>query len=290
METKTKIILMLLILLGIHNTVFGQDLVQWDSNTAQFLINTSEEQLYNESIITDQEGINFSNQASKSTKILSLKVIPKDNESFEMSLENIRFLQSENFKQSSEEISGIPILKKRWYPLTGDNGYFYFPPSYQVGIFLVHKDQLCTLPDSDTFPLSGDNSLAIKDRYNYRLNFNLGSPYSNSDIQLPLGLVIDKKTCIEISPTTTPDNIPINETIDLIGFNRQAVSFASQDISSSFDPSKKIAMKRDGNTIAFVYDGNTVLSTTLGSEIEDYRVVVAMSEYIKLKTAKEVFG
>ena len=290
METKTKIILMLLILLGIHNTVFGQDLVQWDSNTAQFLINTSEEQLYNESIITDQEGINFSNQASKSTKILSLKVIPKDNESFEMSLENIRFLQSENFKQSSEEISGIPILKKRWYPLTGDNGYFYFPPSYQVGIFLVHKDQLCTLPDSNPISLRGDNSLAIKDRYNYRLNFSLGKDFFNPDIELPLGLVIDKKTCIEISPTTTPDNIPINETIDLIGFNRQAVSFASQDISSSFDPSKKIAMKRDGNTIAFVYDGNTVLSTTLGSEIEDYRVVVAMSEYIKLKTAKEVFG
>ena len=164
--------------------------------------------------------------------------------------------------------NGLPINKNIGTKNPPD--YFYFPTSYQVGVYFVHKDQVCTgntIKNNGILAAETSNSVT-------------GQEYiSNVSFDYEAAFVLENKTGMDFrgfKGRYSPQLAPLKNKTTLIGFKNSSTSkmaFNQQEIT--FTANKSIRIQRSGNTIHYRYDGQEIFTTTL-EQIQDYRIVIAM--------------
>lgn len=248
---KKKIIYLSVLLVFCLISRTGAQNLQWSLSDGFDFINNSE----------------MRSHVQKSNSTYTIQTVPM--------IQNNHWFELWNFKLLKETLlfnQGLPLNKK--IGTKDDPEYFYFPASYQVGIYFVHKDQACQVssPQKESTPLVSK----ISDE-----GFFGGgeSKYFNmTSFAYDAALVIDNSTCMNFEKTRwgyQPDLDNLINTTTLIGFNNGKEAEAFKHETIDFDPEKGIRLERSGNAIHYKYAGQTIFSTEI-EKVNDYRIVVAI--------------
>ena len=189
-------------------------------------------------------------------------------------LRNFKLVKKETTKPGvTPEIipfpNGLPLNKNIGTKSAPE--FFYFPASYQIGIYFVHKDQACATitPGFDQY-----NPLVTK-----KEGFGNEQVYINSaPFKYEAGLVLENKTSMDFEGSKggyIPRLEPLNTTTTLIGFQNSESETAFKNEEIDFGPEEGIRLEREGNSVFYKYKDEVIFETEL-ERIQDYRIVIAM--------------
>ena len=246
MRNKIKY-LSLLLTICLVNITKAQDL-QWSLSEGFDFINHSE----------------MHSHVQKSNSTYTIQTVPRGHEHFWFELNYNKLFDGLN-----GGLEGLPITRN----YEGNPDYFYFPASYQMGIYFVKKDQVC---EESSSPLGEKSTELVTQKKNSKGDI-IGYT-NNTSFAFEAALVLDNRTYMRFKRTKRgmePDLDNLDNTATLVGFNRenQQDAFDFEDIN--FAPEKKIRLERDGDVVYYKYHNEVIFSVEL-VKMSEYRIVVAL--------------
>jgi len=218
----------------------------------------------------------------KSNRTYSIQMVPMIRNNHWLELKNFKLIQK---TKGSDPITGNTITTitefAQGLPLNKNIGtttrpdYYYFPASYQIGIYFVNNDQVCALASQGG--INNDAPLVYKNSDDIPSDGTSGY-INNASFDYETALVFDNKTCMDFQISKLgyiPSLDNLTNTTTLVGFkdSREPKSFRYEEIE--FEPEEGIRLEREGNTIKYKYKNAVIFSTEL-DQIQDYNIVVAV--------------